>query len=92
MKTKDFGLCSLLAANQCEIVRYETDSRGQVWLEWTDDDRSRKLEREFLSGTAIVRLADYLSAQKHIKTLIFNTRRNAYGDGEYELHRNSYSI
>ena len=87
MKTKDFGLSCLLASNQCEIHSQELDGRGQVWIEFKDNDTVRKLERAFYSGTAQVNLADYLSAQKTLKNLIFNIRRHAYGDSEYELQR-----
>ena len=87
MKTKDFGISCLLASHRCEVVGHELDQRGQVWIEYRDTDLTRRLEREFFSGTATVNLADYLSAYKNIKTLIFNLRRQAYGDQEYELHR-----
>jgi hypothetical protein len=87
MKTKDFGLSCLLASNQCEMISQELDPRGQVWIEFRDTDTSRKLERAFYNGTAQVNLAEYLSAHKTIKTLIFQLRRQAYGDTEYELHR-----
>ena len=87
MKTKDFGLSCLLASNQCEMLSHELDDRGQVWLEFKDNDKTKKLERDFYNGTAQVNLADYLSAHKTLKNLIFNLRRRAYGDHEYELHR-----
>ena len=87
MKTKDFGLNCLLASRHCNMLGHELDNRGQVWIEWCDTEQTRQLEREFFSGTATVNLADYLSSQKQIKTLIFNLRRAAYGDQEYELHR-----
>ena len=92
MKTKDFGISCLLASHRCEMLGHELDARGQVWIEWRDTELTRKLEREFFSGTATVNLADYLSSQKQIKTLIFNLRRQAYGDQEYELHRRQYSM
>jgi hypothetical protein len=87
MKSKDYGICCLMASHKCEMLGHELDDRGQVWIEWRDTDLTRKLERDFFSGTATVNLADYLSSQKQIKTLIFNLRRQAYGDREYELHR-----
>ena len=87
MKTKDFGLSCLLASNQCEMVSHELDGRGQVWIEFKDSDAVRKLERAFYNGTAQVNLADFLSSHKMLKTLIFQLRRNAYGDKEYELQR-----
>lgn len=87
MRTKDFGISCLLASKRCEMVGHALDERGQVWIEWRDNEQTKKLEREFFSGTAITNVADFLSAQKQIKTLIFDTRRQAYGDQEYELHR-----
>ena len=87
MKTKDFGLSCLLASNQCEMTSQELDDRGQVWIEFKDTDTLKTLERAFYNGTAQVNLADYLSAHKMLKTLIFQLRREAYGDREYELHR-----
>jgi hypothetical protein len=91
MKTKDFGLSCLLASNQCEILSQDLDSRGQVWIEFEDTDKAKGLERAFYNGTAQVNLADYLSAHKLLKTLIFTIRRNAYGNNEFELHRrNNY--
>lgn len=92
MKTKDFGLSCLLASCRCEMLGHELDQRGQVWLEFRDSEQSKKLEKEFFNGTATVNLADYLSAHKQLKTLIFNLRRNAYGDAEYELHRRPFSF
>ena len=92
MKTKDFGTSCLLASQRCEMLGHELDTRGQVWIEWRDTDLTRKLEREFFSGTATVNLADYLSSHKMLKTMIFNLRRQAYGDQEYELHRRQYSM
>jgi hypothetical protein len=87
MKTKDLGLCCLLQASRCEMLGHELDTRGQVWIDWRDTDVTRNLEREFFNGTVTINLADYLSAQKQLKTLIFDLRRIAYGDGEYLLHR-----
>lgn len=92
MRTKDFGLSCLLTSHKCEVLGHELDHRGQVWFEFRDTEFVRKLEREFFSGTVVVNLADYLSAHKHLKTLIFNLRRNAYGDSEYELQRRPSSI
>lgn len=92
MKTKDFGLCCLLASHRCEMLGQELDERGQVWIEFRDTELSRKLESEFLNGTATVNLADYLSCFKQLKTLIFSLRRQAYGDKEYELPRRQYSM
>lgn len=87
MKTKDFGLSCLLASNQCEMISQELDSRGQVWIEFQDTDKTKKLERDFYNGTVQVNLADFLSSHKMLKTLIFQLRRQAYGDNEFELHR-----
>jgi hypothetical protein len=87
LKTKDFGLSCLLASNRCELVSHELDHRGQVWMEFRDTDLARKLEGQFYNGTVQVNLADYLSSQKQMKTLIFNLRRKVYGDGEVELTR-----
>jgi hypothetical protein len=92
MKTKDFGMCCLLASHRCEMLGQELDNRGQVWIEWRDTEQTRKLERDFFNSTATVNLADYLSAHKQLKTMIFNLRRNAYGDTEYELSRRPYSM
>lgn len=87
MKTKDLGLSCLFAASRCEMLGHELDSRGQVWIDWRDTELTRSLERQFFSGTVMINLADYLSAQKQVKTLIFNLRRQTYGDEEYLLHR-----
>lgn len=87
MKTKDFGMCCLLASHRCEMLGHELDDRGQVWMEFRDTELTRKLERDFFSGTATINLADYLNSHKMLKTMIFNLRRQAYGDTEYELHR-----
>ena len=76
MKTKDFGISCLLASHRCEMIGHELDARGQVWIEWRDTELTRKLERDFFSGTASVNLADYLSSQKQIKTLIRLIREN----------------
>jgi hypothetical protein len=69
------------------MISQELDPRGQVWMEFLDTETAKKLERAFYNGTAQVNLADYLSAHKMLKTLIFQLRRKAYGDNEYELHR-----
>lgn len=92
MKTKDYGINCLMASNHCEMLGHELDQRGQVWIEWRDTELTRRLERDFFSGTATVNLTDYLSCQKQIKTLIFNLRRQAYGDREYELHRRDFTM
>jgi hypothetical protein len=89
MKTKDFGLSCLLASNRCELISHELDDRGQVWMEFKDTELTRQLESQFFSGTVQVNLANYLSSQKQLKTLIFNLRRRVYGDGEAELSRRS---
>lgn len=85
--TKDFGLSCLLMSNRCEMITHRLDERGQVWIEFQNTEKARQLEQAFYNGTAQVNLADYLSCHKTLKTLIFNLRRNAYGDQEYELHR-----
>ena len=74
-------------AISAKILSQELDSRGQVWIEFEDTDKARGLERTFYNGTAVVNLADYLSMQKVLKTMIFSIRRNAYGNNDYELHR-----
>jgi hypothetical protein len=91
MKTKDLGLNCLLAAARCEMLGHELDSRGQVWIDWRDTELTRSLEHQFFSGTVMINLADYLSAQKQLKTLIFNLRRETYGDEEYLLQRRQLS-
>ncbi|HEY3294953.1 MAG TPA: hypothetical protein VGL38_05925 [bacterium] len=92
MKTKDYGINCLLASNHCEMVGHEIDPRGQVWIEWRDTELANKLVRDFYSGSATVNVADFMSSLKHIKTLIFNLRRQAYGDREYELHRREFTM
>lgn len=89
MKSRDFGLCCYLASNRCELVSHEIDNLGQVWMEFRDTELTQKLEDQFYNGTAQVNLADYLSSQKQLKTLIFTLRRK-YGNGQEELSRRSY--
>jgi len=87
MKTRDLGLACLMASHKCELTGHELDARGQIWLSFRDTELCRQLEQQYYSGTVMVNLTDYLSAQKQMKTLIFSTRRQAYGEDEYALQR-----
>lgn len=77
-KTKDFGLASFLVAMNCEMTGYTTDGMGQLWFEFNPDNGIDKFEQGFYSNSIAVRPQDYLAAQKMLKSIIFETKRNIY--------------
>jgi len=88
MNTKDFGLASLLVSNNCKLVDYSTDELGQMWFEFKDDEISRGLERTFYLSTATVNVQQFVAAQKMLKALIYENRRNRY---EHKLGKLDYN-
>jgi len=88
MQTKDFGLAALLVASNIKLVDYSTDGLGQMWFEFADTEKARELEAGFHRATAIVNVQSYLGAQKMLKALIYENRRNIY---EHKLGRLDYN-
>ena len=78
MNTKDFGLASLLVSNNCKLVDYSTDELNQMWFQFEDNEISRGLERNFHLSTATVNVQQFVAAQKMLKALIYENRRNRY--------------
>ena len=77
-KTKDFGLASYLIAMNCDLTGYTTDSLGQLWFEFNPGQGIEALEQGFYGNSVAVRPQDYLAAQKMLKAIIFETKRNIY--------------
>jgi hypothetical protein len=78
MKTKDFGLAAMLVSKNAKMTGYTTDELGNLWFEFATDDRVAALEKGFFRNTVDVRIQDFLAAQKALKALIFETKRNIY--------------
>lgn len=76
MKTKDYGLASLLVCKGHMIIDYARDRQGQVWFEFKDSKETRQQENDFFMNSASVLVQDYLGAQRRLKSLIFNPARN----------------
>ena len=76
--TKDFSLASLLVSNNCKLMNYTTDQLGQMWFEFEDTDTAQELERNFHLGTVTVNVQQFVAAQKMLKALIYENRRNIY--------------
>ena len=85
MRTKDYGLASLLVCKDFKLQRRTKDQMGQVWFEFGDTEDLLQIENEFYSNDAYVLVQDYLAALKRIKSLIYQTRNNEY---EYEYENN----
>jgi hypothetical protein len=77
-KTKDFGLAALLVAKNAQMTGYTTDELGNLWFEFTTDETVAALEQGFYRNTVDVRIQDFLAAQKMLKALIYETKRNIY--------------
>ncbi len=77
-RTKDFGLAALLVSKDAKMTGYTTDELGTLWFEFTTDEAVAALEEGFYRNTVDVRIQDYIAAQKMLKSLIFETKRNIY--------------
>ncbi|HEY3295392.1 MAG TPA: hypothetical protein VGL38_08130 [bacterium] len=77
-KTKDFGLAAMLVAKNTKMTGYTTDELGNLWFEFATDENVAALEEGFYRNTVDVRIQDFLAAQKMLKALIFETKRNMY--------------
>jgi hypothetical protein len=88
MKTKDFGLASLLVANNIKLLNYETDNLNQMWFEFQDTEASQELVTGFHHATVACNIQAYIGAQKMLKAIIYENRRNIY---EHKLGRLDYS-
>jgi hypothetical protein len=88
MKTKDFALASLLVSNNCKLVDYSTDELGQMWFEFEDSEINCALERNFYLSVAMVNVQQFVAAQKMLKALIYENRRNRY---EHKLGNLNYN-
>ena len=88
MKTKDFGLAALLAANNIKLLDYETDNLNQMWFDFEDTEASQELVAGFHRATVTCNVQAYLGAQKMLKALIYENRRNIY---EHKLGKLNYN-
>ena len=88
MKTKDFGLAALMVANNIKLLDYETDELNQMWFEFADTETSRELVAGFHRATATCNVQAYLGAQKMLKAIIYENRRNVY---EHKLGKLDYN-
>jgi hypothetical protein len=70
MKSKDFGLASMLVSKGHEIVNYEIDDRGQVWFDFGESDDVTDFEKRFYFANETVGVLDFLAAQRRIRALI----------------------
>ena len=80
MKIKDYGLASFLLCRGHRILDYTRDSMGRVWFRFSDDNQVRQGEIDFQTKDATVNVQDYLAAQRRIKSLIFETNLDEYGN------------
>ncbi|MFH1514913.1 MAG: hypothetical protein ABIG42_05575, partial [bacterium] len=69
---------SLLVSSNCKLVDYTTDSMGQMWFQFEDTNAARELERNFHLSTATTNVQQFVGAQKMLKALIYDNRRNIY--------------
>ena len=76
MKTKDYGLASLMLAKGKELINHTRDDFGRYWFEFEDDNR---LEDEFYTNSVTVFVQDFINAQRRIKSLIFKSNEYGYG-------------
>ena len=76
MKTKDYGLASLMLCKGKKLINHIRDAQGRFWFEFEDDER---LENDFYTNEAVVLVQDYLNAQRIIKSLIFKSNEYGYG-------------
>jgi hypothetical protein len=88
MNTKDVGLASLLVSNNCKLVDYSTDELNQMWFQFEDTEISQDLVTGFHLATATCNVQAYLGAQKMLKALIYENRRNRY---EHKLGKLDYN-
>jgi len=76
MKTKDFGLASLMLSKNKKLLNHVRDEYGRYWFEFEDD---KQLENDFYTNDAVVQVQDFLNAQRRIKSLIFKSNEYGYG-------------
>ena len=74
MKTKDFGLASLLVCKNCPIQNFNADEFGQTWFEFEDSPTTRELETAFFKNAVSVPVQDFLAAMKMVKSVFYNQR------------------
>ena len=82
MKTKDYGLASLMLCKNKKMINHVRDEYGRYWFEFEDDEQ---LENDFYTNDTVVRVQDYLNAQRRIKSLIFKSNENCYERIKTEL-------
>ena len=63
MKTKDYGLASLMLSKNKKMINHVRDEYGRYWFEFEDDEQ---LETDFYTNDAVVHVQDYLNAQRRI--------------------------
>jgi hypothetical protein len=76
MKTKDFGLASLMLSKEKKLLNHTRDEYGRYWFEFEDDEG---LEDSFYSNCVSVLVQDFIAAQRRIKSLIFKSNEYGYG-------------
>ena len=76
MKTKDYGLASLMLCENKNLLNHTRDEYGRYWFEFEDDEG---LEDSFYGNCVSVLVQDFLNAQRRIKSLIFKSNEYGYG-------------
>ena len=76
MKTKDYGLASLMLSKGKKLINHTRDGLGRYWFEFEDDEG---LEDRFYSNSVSVLVQDFINAQRRIKSLIFKSNEYGYG-------------
>jgi|APSaa5957512622_1039677.scaffolds.fasta_scaffold418140_2 hypothetical protein len=76
MKTKDFGLASLMLSKEKKLLNHTRDEYGRYWFDFEND---KQLENDFYSNDAVVHVQDFLNAQRRLKSLIFKSNEYGYG-------------
>lgn len=78
MKTKDYGLMSLLICKGHTIIKREVDSLNQVWFHFADTIEIQQLENAFYMNSVSVAILDFITAQRNVKNLINLTMKDEY--------------
>lgn len=76
MKTKDYGLASLMLCKGKNLISHAPDEFGRYWFVFEDDD---ELENDFYANNVSVLIQDFINAQRRIKSLIFKSNEHRNG-------------
>lgn len=77
METKDLNHAAYLIAKNQKLQDSKPDNDNRFWFVFEDDEEIETLTKEYYMNDGIVKVQDFINAQKTLKNLIRNYKTHA---------------